>query len=317
MLLLNKIIFMGTPDFAVPALTALCKSKFKPILVVTQPDKPKGRNKKLQPSSVKKVALEFEIKIIQPSDINEESVLDYLESLQPDLIITIAYGGILKRKIRHIPRLGCVNLHPSLSPLLRGPAPLNYTLFNGFTETGNTIFKIRASIDSGKILYQTKTKINPTENVSQLNKRLSESGAKDLLVFLELLQTDKIIPIKQNHDLATFTSKIEKKDTFIDWNSSAEKLQNKIRGLSETPGAVSSFRDKRIKILQIKILASSSDRIAGEILEIRKKEGIVISTATNNILIEKLQPAGKKIMKSYDFHLGARITISELFQNGF
>ena len=317
-MLISKIVFIGTPDFAVPSLSKLAGTKFKPQLVITQPDRPKGRKKKLTQPPIKVCADSFGIETLQPEDVNDEQTMKRLTDFQPDIIITVAYGGYLKKDIRVLPKLGCINLHPSLLPKFRGPAPVNYTLFSGDTITGNTIFKIRAKIDSGKILYQTETKIGKNENYTKLQDRLAKTGADDLVKCLQLLEDEKIIYKSQNHAKATFTEKIQKSDTFINWQKmDAERIMNIVKGLADKPGAVISFREKRMKLINVKLAEDNSNKEPGTIIDFHKKQGIQVSTLTNDILIQEVQPAGKQIMTALAYNLGARVKMDEKFENGY
>ena len=271
----------------------------------------------MSPPEIKTAALELEIPLIQPEDVNSAELIDRLKEIDPDVIITVAYGGYLKKTIRKIPALGCLNLHPSLLPKYRGASPINYTLFNNDRFTGNTIFKIAAKMDAGPILFQSKIEIKDSECFTDIYKKLSESGAKDIIATLELLEKDKIIPLKQDEQSVTFSEKINKHDLLLDWSNSAGSIRNKVRGLAEKPGATATFRGNRIKIIETDVLDSESDKASGTIIDIIKNSGIIVSTGSSNILLKKVQPAGKKIMNSYAFHLGARIKPNEKFENGF
>ncbi len=314
---LKNIVFMGTPEFAVPALELLSKTRFRPILCITQPDKPRGRKQKLQSPEIKTKALELEIPIIQPQDVNSADIISELKQLKPDIIITVAYGGYLKKEIRKLPEYGCINLHPSLLPKYRGAAPVNYTLFSGDKLTGNTIFKIVAKMDAGPVLYQRKVKIKENECYSSLYHRLSILGAEDILNVLESIEKDKTQLIKQDETQVTFSHKLTKDDLFVNWHQPAEKIWNKVRGLAEIPGAVASFRNERIKIIEVEIMDEPSDSISGTIAEVVKSRGIILTTLDKNILLKRVQPAGKKIMTSFAFSLGARIKKGEKFESGF
>ena len=308
---------MGTPQFAVPGLEALNASRFRPALCITQPDKPKGRKQKLQPTKVKLKADEFGIEVIQPENVNTPEVLSQLESLQPDVIVTAAYGGYLKKQIRLLPKFGCLNLHPSLLPKYRGSSPINFALFNGDEITGNTIFKIVAEMDAGPIFHQSELKIEPDDCYTSLYEKLSQQGAGEMIRVLEQLEKDEIQPVKQNHEEATFSFKLHREDFLINWQETAENIRNKVRGLAELPGAVASFRTVRIKIIEMIILDSKSCREPGQIVDIIKNIGIIVATKNNDILIKSVQPAGKKIMNSFAFSLGARIKDNDKFENGF
>lgn len=308
---------MGTPQFAVPILELLAETRFKPVLCITQPDKPKGRKRKLQPPEVKIKARELEIEIIQPENVNDVETINKLQKIKPDVIITAAYGGYLKKDIRQLPTFGCLNLHPSLLPKYRGSAPINFTLFNGDEITGNTIFKIVAKMDAGPIYLQKKLEIKPEDGYTSLYEKLSKYGAKDVLEVLEKLEKNEIEPIPQDHEKATFSHKLLKEDFWLDWNNSAENIYHKVRGLAEIPGAVAAFRKNRIKIIKLEILPENSIDDPGSILEVIKNVGIKVCTADKNILIKRLQPAGKKIMTAHAFSLGACIENGEKFETGF
>ncbi|MDO9577518.1 MAG: methionyl-tRNA formyltransferase [Candidatus Cloacimonadales bacterium] len=314
---IKNVIFIGTPQFAVPTLAKLAKTRFKPILCITQPDKPRGRNQKLQPPEVKIKAIELGIPILQPQDVNAPDVLEKLKQFKPDIIITAAYGGYLKKAIRHLPRLGCINLHPSLLPKYRGSAPINFALFNGDKTTGNTIFKIVARMDAGPILSQKEIKMEDSDNYTSLYEKLSQKGAEDILQVLEKLGKDEIEFILQNDEKATFSHKLNHENFLIDWDKSAWKIQNQVRGLAEIPGAVAALRHERIKIIETEILAEESYQNPGSIIAVIKNVGFVVCTSDKNILIKRVQPAGKKIMTAHAFSLGARIEDGEAFQNGF
>lgn len=313
---IKKIVFMGTPDFAVPTLKALAETRFKPQLCITQPDRPKGRKRKLQPTAVKLAAQNLRIPIIQPEDVNSLETINKILEIAPDIIITAAYGGYLNKYLRLMPNFGCINLHPSLLPKYRGSAPINYALFNGEKITGNTIFKIVAKMDAGHIISQNKIEITDKDCYTSLYKKLSVSGAEDIINVLKNIEQNGLITNKQDHTKATFSHKLLKDDFLINWDDTAENIRNRVRGLAEIPGITASFQEKRIKIIEIEIIDVFSKKVPGSILKINKK-GIIVASADKNILLTKVQPAGKKIMTSHAFSLGARIETGEKFENGF
>lgn len=306
---------MGTPQFAIPSLELLTGAGYKPVLLVTQPDKPKGRRRKLSPPEAKIKAVELDIPLIQPEDVNTEEVVDQLKQLEPDLIVTVAYGGYLKRCIRKLPRLGCINLHPSLLPRYRGSSPLNYSLFNGDKETGITIFKIVAAMDAGPIIHQKRYPIEDDDNYTSLYQRMSMEGAKELLKAIKKIENNDDSYEIQDKNEVSFSFKIDKNDTILDWNMPAVEINNRIRGLSEKPGLSTYFRGKQIKIIKAEVIDKRSERSPGTIIEIIKNEGLLVSTGDCLLLIKQLQPAGKKIMSSIAFNLGARIEIGERFNS--
>ena len=308
---------MGTPQFAVPALEILSKTRFCPVLCITQPDRPKGRKQKLLPPEVKIKALKLGIPIIQPNDVNNLEVINKLTDLKPDIIVTVAYGGYLKKAIRKLPVYGCINLHPSLLPKYRGAAPINYALFNGDKQTGITIFKIVSKMDAGPIISQSETEIHRDECYTELSQRLAQIGAEEILKVLKIIEKNGLSTIPQEHKNATLSHKLQKEDIIIDWNRSSESIHNKVRGLAELPGAVASFRKFRIKIIELEILKKKSCLVPGSIVKIIKNQGIIVTTGDCDVLIKRVQPAGKKIMTSHAFSLGARICLKEKFENGF
>ena len=308
---------MGTPQFAVPSLEALAASRFRPVLCITQPDKPKGRKQKLQPTEVKLSAQQLDIPVIQPQDVNSLENFKKISNLNPDVIITVAYGGYLKKQIRLLPKFGCLNLHPSLLPKYSGSSPINFTLFNGDKITGNTIFRIVAKMDAGPILHQSELKIKADDCYTSLYEKLSYQGAGEIIRVLEQLEKGENQPVRQEHENASFSYKLHRENYLINWQDTAENIRNKVRGLAEVPGAVASFREARIKIIEVEILNSKSCQETGQIVEIIKNKGIIAATKDNDILIKRVQPAGKKIMNSYAFSLGARIEDNDKFENGF
>lgn len=313
---IEKIVFMGTPDFAVPSLIALAETRFKPQLCITQPDRPKGRKRQLQPTPIKLAAQQLGIPVIQPEDVNSLETINKILEIAPDIIITAAYGGYLNKYLRLLPNFGCINLHPSLLPKYRGSAPINYALFKGDIITGNTIFKIVAKMDAGPIISQNKIEITNKDCYTSLYKKLSESGAEDIIQVLKDIEQNGLITNKQDHTKATFSQKLLRDDFLINWNNTAENIRNRVRGLAEVPGITASFREKRIKIIEVEILDIFSKKVPGSILEISKK-GIIVATTDKNILLKKVQPAGKNIMSSHAYSLGARIETEERFENGF
>ncbi len=310
---LKRIIFLGTPEFAVPTLRLLCESKYKPVLVISQPDRYKGRNRKILHTEVKKAALEYGAEVYQPEDINSSESIEYISSFKPDLAVTVAYGGYLKKKMRKLPVFGCINLHPSLLPEYRGSSPLNFSLFNGDEKTGITVFKIIGKMDAGPVYKQINFDILPNENYTSLYKRTSETGAKLVLEVLDDISENKVKPLKQNHEKATFSFKLEKEDLILDWHQKAKKIQNRVRGLADVPGITASFRNKTIKILEVELIEKKSCKSPGTVIETVKNKGITVTTEDFDVLITKVKPQGKNIMTAHAFHLGAKIKPGEVF----
>ncbi len=304
---------MGTPEFAVPSLRRLTDSPYKPVMVVTQPDRPKGRKQRLASPPVKELALELGIPVIQPEDVNDPEAVEQIAAVKPDVVVTAAYGGFLAKNLRELPPFGCLNLHPSLLPLYRGSSPINATIFHGDTVTGNTIFRLTRRMDAGPILYRHEVDIETDECYTELHDRLAVLGGEDLVVTLGMLERGEIVEKKQDHEMATFCGKIEKPDTVIDWTLPAEAIHNHVRGLALQPGAIAFLRDNPLKIIRTGLLEESSDKGPGTIVGIVKNVGFKVATKDRVLLVTEVQPAGKKIMSAHAYNLGARIEEGEIF----
>ncbi len=313
---INKVIFIGTPDFAVPTLKKLSETKYRPLLVITQPDKPQGRKLKLVAPPVKKKARELGIDVIQPENIRQDDVFFRLRDIEPDVIITAAYGGFLNKRILRLPQYGCLNIHPSLLPKYRGATPVNHALFQGEKETGITITRMTMKMDSGPILRQKTVPIDEKDNYSSLSARLAFLGAVEMIEVLKSLEKNTVYPVAQNGEEATYCYKLKKEDLLLNWNDSAENIHNRVRGLADEPGAVTTFRGKKIKILETERLEETAEQTPGNISSIRKNKGIVVCCNDKRILLTKVQPSGKRIMTAYQFSIGARIKNEECFVSG-
>ena len=309
-----SIVFIGTSEYAVPALKALVDSKvYCPQMVISQPDRPKGRKLQSSASPVSELAQLSGLNLSKPETINCEEVYRALQELNPDLIVTASYGGMIGRSIRRMAKLGAVNLHPSLLPKYRGASPIQSALMNGETSTGITIFGLNAKMDAGKIHKQIRVEIDPNDNYTSLQDRLAQLSAELLMDYLAYLQSDKIQPFAQDEQDATYTAKIEKDDQLICWNNDAVKIRNMIRSLTFNPGAYQYFRDLQIKIIATSIQEEPANGTPGTIANIIKNIGFTINTRDQQLLIQELQPAGKKVMTAWAYHIGARVNIGEPF----
>ena len=290
-----KIIFMGTPDFSVPSLRSI-DDYFGVDLVITQPDKPKGRGKKLQPSAVKEEAFRRNLRVLQPIKLrNDEEVIKEMKALEPDFIIVVAYGQILSEEVLNIPKYGSINLHASLLPKLRGAAPLNFAIMEGHKTSGSTTMLMDKGLDTGDMLLKQEVNLHDEMNVEELHDILSENGGDLLIKTMEGLVDGTITPIKQNHEESTHAPLLTKENMEIDWNQSAKKINQKIRGLSPYPGAFTYGEQDKVKILQAKVCEDSTGKNPGEILDVSPK-GILVATGDGDLLIEKMQMPGKKAM---------------------
>lgn len=304
---------MGTPQFAVPTLKALVENKFIPKLVITQPDKEKGRGRKKSFSQVKEIAIEHNLRILQPEKINTNSIRKKIQDINPDIIITAAYGKILGRKILAIPRLGCINLHPSLLPKYRGPSPINWALFKGEKLTGNTVYFMNEQMDAGDIILQKKIPILPTENYGSLITKMSEEGANDVLKAISLIDTEYVRKISQDHSKASYTKLLDNNICRIDWTKSALEINNLIRGLAPYPAAFSELEGMKIKILTAQVIDAKKFN-PGEIINVKKNIGFTVSTGSKSLLITEIKPQGKRKMTAYSYSLGHAL-IGKKFDN--
>jgi methionyl-tRNA formyltransferase len=296
-----KIIFMGTPEFAIPSLKILLDNQYEITAVVTTPDKPQGRGQKFAYSQVKTFALEKNIPILQPESLKEEFFINQLKSLNPDLIVIVAFR-ILPREVFTIPKFGAFNLHASLLPKYRGAAPINWAIIKGEKETGVTTFFLQEKVDTGNVLLQARLPIKDDETAGELHDRLADVGAEIVLHTMRLIEMGKAITKQQDNLLATPAPKIFKEDCKIEWSQSANQVHNFIRGLSPVPGAFTNHNGKLIRIYRTKIIESLSKVQAGSIVEASKR---LLVTAGKGVLeILELQQEGKKKLNSEEFLRG-------------
>jgi methionyl-tRNA formyltransferase len=311
-----RIIFMGTAELACASLEALAESPdFEVIAVVTQPDKPKGRDLKLQSSAVKQLALKLNLPVLQPIKARAEDFVATLRKLNSDLIVVVAYGQILPQTILDLPRLGALNVHTSLLPKYRGAAPIQWAILDDQTETGVTIMKMDAGLDTGDILSQANTPIHATDNSQTLHDRLAVLGADLLIRTIPGFADGEIILQKQPTDGSSYARKISKEDGQLNWSEPARKLWNKIRAFTPWPGAFTyqtSGENRRfLKIWQAEIFETTSDE-PGKILQ-SDKTGLVVSCGENALRILQVQREGARRMTVQEFLAGNPIQVGEKF----
>ena len=300
---MKKIVFMGTPDFSVPILQKLIQSEYEIILVVTQPDRPKGRKKVITPPPVKVEAEKNNIAVFQPEKIKN----DYQRILdeEPDLIVTAAYGQILPKELLETPKYGCINVHASLLPELRGGAPIHYAILEGKKETGITIMYMVEKLDAGDILTQAAVPIEEDDNVGLLHDKLSEVGANLLLETIPPLFDGKLKPIRQDEEKATFAPNIKREQEKIDWSKSDLDIYNQIRGLNPWPVAFTTYQNKNMKIWKAERCDKEYEGSPGQIVE-KNNEGFIVQCGNKkSIKITEIQPAGKKRMSVREYLLGS------------
>jgi methionyl-tRNA formyltransferase len=303
-----KIVFMGTPEFAVPSLSKLYESNLFDILsVYTQADKPVGRKQILTPPEIKVFALEKGLDIKQPIKIkNNNEVLEHLKSLDLDFIVVVAYGKILPKSILDIPKYGCINLHGSLLEKYRGAAPIQWAIANGEEKTGVTIMKMDEGMDTGDIYTKAEIKIDFEDTYITLSKKLSEIGSNLLVETLLKIANNEISSIKQDNNFATIAPIIKKEDGLIDWNKSALSIYNLNRAFTPWPLTYTYFRDKSLKIIKCLPINEEAKGIPGEIIDINKND-FSICTGNGKLLVKMLQLEGSKEMSSGDFIRGQRL----------
>lgn len=307
-----RLIFAGSSDFALPALDKLLQD-YPPLLVISQPDKPAGRRLHPQPCPVALYAATKGLPLYQPEDVNAPESLARIQDLQPDLIVTASYGSMLRQALRAIPRLGAINLHPSLLPLYRGATPIQSALLNGDRLTGTTVFCLNGRMDAGRIICQKHLGILPEENFSSLQARLAELSAELLLDLLPILEEDWLVPRKQYHSIATYTTKLDKKALCLNWDQPANNVHNRIRAFSWEPGAFTFCRQSRLQILAAALTESPAQGPPGSLGEPHKNLGFTVNCRDQQLLIQTVQPSGKKRMSAWAFYLGARLSPSDTF----
>lgn len=306
---MTKIVFMGTPDFSVPILQQLIKDGYEVIGVVTQPDRPVGRKRILTPPPVKVEALKHDIPVFQPEKIRQAEELDKILSLNPELIVTAAFGQILPKQLLEAPKYGCINVHASLLPELRGGAPIHYAIMQGKQKTGVTIMYMVEKLDAGDILTRIEVPIAEEDNVGTLHIKLSTAGAKLLSETLPLLFDGRLTPKPQNNEEATFAANIKREQEKVIWTKTGEEIYNHIRGLNPWPVAFTTLNGQVIKIWRAEKVTGQKSDAPGTILTI-ESDGFSVSTGNETaIKITELQPSGKTKMMSEQFLRGSKISI--------
>ena len=297
-----KIVFAGTPEFAVPSLNGLFQSAEHEIIAVyTQPDRPAGRGRKIMPSAVKAWALEHHLPVYQPLNFKSEEAIETLKQLAPDIMVVIAYGLILPRSVLALPRLGCINVHASLLPRWRGASPIQHALLHGDKESGVTIMQMDAGMDTGAILMQATCPVEATDTSETLHDRLAHLSILPLLTTLSAIQSGLHEAIPQASQGVTYAHKIEKQDALIQWSDSAEEIVNKIRAFNPWPVAWTHAGETILRIHGARVESSSlNDAQPGCILALDKK-GMRVATGNQDILIEQFQFPGGKVITVADW----------------
>ncbi|SEM76627.1 methionyl-tRNA formyltransferase [Paenibacillus sp. OV219] len=311
-----RIVFMGTPEFAVPSLAAILEEGHTVELVVTQPDRPKGRKKTLTPPPVKDAALLRGLPVAQPERLRKSDTVDQIAAIKPDLIVTAAYGQILPKAVLEIPRLGCINVHGSLLPKYRGGAPIQRSIINGETVTGVTIMYMAEGLDTGDMISVVEVPISDEDTSGTLFEKLTIAGAQLLRETLPSIEVGTVQAVPQNNDEATYSPNLTREDERIDWNRSAREIYNQVRGLSPMAGGFTIWNGEPFKVWGCKPVSQSSAGLEpGTVLE-TTDAGIVVQTGEDTLLLTVIQPAGKKAMNAVEWLKGARLETGTVFGGG-
>jgi methionyl-tRNA formyltransferase len=296
-----RIIFAGTPEFAAVALQALLSSSHQVIAVYTQPDRKAGRGLHLTESPVKVLAKQYNIPIYQPKSLKDESEQDTLKNLNADVMVVAAYGMLLPAAVLNLPRLGCVNIHPSLLPRWRGAAPIQRTIFAGDQKTGVTIMQMDEGLDTGPILLMREYTLTHDETTKTLHDKLAEIGAEALLATLDLLAQNKIQAIPQDNSLSTYANKISKEEALIDWEQPAQELEWEVRAFNPWPVAFTTWQDQHLRIWQAKAITMQQQAEPRTILHV-SRDGIDIATGKGALRLLQVQLPGGKVLSVSDFY---------------
>jgi len=302
-----KILFLGSSDFAIPALDLLIHSRWQLLGVVTQPDRPKGRGRKLGPTPVKQFAQEQSLAVYQPSSGAGLADLLASERLAPEVIVVVAFGQLLPPAVLDLPLLGCINIHPSLLPAYRGPAPLQRTIINGETRTGVTTMYLNPEMDAGDLILQEAVAIGPTTTTGELSAQLARLGAELLHKTLCLIEQGRAPRQAQDHARATYAPPLLPGEERIDWNQDAMTLSNLIRGMNPQPGAHTLLNGKGLKIWRSLPENNPAGGLPGSVSDVNPRSGFSVQTGGGQLLIEEVQPAGRSRMSGAEFVRGYRI----------
>jgi methionyl-tRNA formyltransferase len=308
-----KLIFMGTPQFAVPTLQALIEKGHEILAVVTQPDRPKGRGRKQVPSPVKELAAAHQIKVLQPQKVSDDHFCDQIREMEPDMAIVVAFGQLLKKNLLTIPGWGVINIHASLLPKYRGAAPIQWAILNNESKTGLTVMRMDEGLDTGPILFQKEVTILEDETAGHLHDRLSELAGHQVVEALTDMAKTQVKESPQDDSSASYASKIERRDSLVDWKQPATKISCLIRALDPRPGAYTLLEGKQIKLFSSTVAERSGlDGVPGRVVR-HTKEAIHVETGQGMIGIREIQYPGKKRLSIPDFLRGFPLPEGTIF----
>lgn len=313
-----RIIFMGTPDFAVPVLESLINSRHEVVAVVTQPDRPKGRGKNMQFSPVKECALAHNIPVMQPVNVSVPEVIDELRAYEPELIVVVAFGQFVTKKIREMPKYGCINVHASLLPKYRGAGPIQWAVINGEKESGVTTMYMCREIDKGDMLLKDTVTLDPKETGDSLHDKLSMMGGPLLLKTIDQLEDGSAVRIPQCEEESTYAPKLEKTMGNIDWTMDADRIERLVRGLNSWPGTFTKIHGKTVKIWDCDVVRQETlteNQAAAKpgTVIVSEKDQLIVKAGNGALSLRMLQPEGKKNMTVDAYLRGYPIAQGELF----
>lgn len=311
-----KIVYMGTPDFAVPPLAALVENGYEVTAVITQPDKPKGRGKTLMPTPVKEEALKHEIPVYQPAKVRDPKFLETLQKLEPDMIIVAAFGQIIPKAILDMPKYGCINIHASLLPKYRGAAPIQQAVIDGEKESGVTIMKMGTGLDTGDMISQAVVKLREDETGGSLFDRLAETGAELLVRTIPSIENGTAVYTKQPEESPTpYAAMITKQMGLLDFSKSAVVLERLVRGMNPWPSAYTFLNNKTLKVWKCSVESGSCGKdVPGTITDVDKK-GIHVACGEGTLILEEVQLEGKKRMETDAFLRGYHVTAGTVLKD--
>lgn len=305
-----RIVFMGTPDFAVGALDALRRAGHEILLVVTQPDKPKGRSGQFTPPPVKEYAVRYGYEVFQPEKIKRAEAVEVLRKYPADVFVVAAFGQLLSQEILDMPKAGCINIHASLLPKYRGASPIQHVILEGEKETGITVMQMNAGLDTGDMLYVKKCAIEDTDTFETLHDKLMVLGGEAITEALALQEQGKLVPVKQQDELSCYARLISKADGKMDFSRSARELDLQVRGMNPWPSAFTFYKGKQLKIWRTRVLAGTCPEKPGTVFAVGK-DSFCVAAGQGSLEILELQLEGKKRMSTHDFLLGVKLAEGE------
>lgn len=312
-----RVLFWGTPDFAVPTLRALSEEGHQVVGVVTQPDRPAGRGRRMTPSPVRRAAEEDDLPVLTPERPRGDDFLAELRALDPEISVVVAYGHILVREVLDLPERGSINVHASLLPALRGAAPVHWAIARGHDRTGVTVMRMVEAMDAGPILLQQEEPIGESETMSELAMRLSEVGAQTLIEALALMAVDAIEEREQDHERATYAPKVDRETARIDWSRPAVEVANLVRGMDAFPGAWSEREGRPVKLFRPTVLAAAEVEDGpgpGDVVAADPDGGLVVAAGEGAVAFGELQPSGKRRMEAADWLRGRTVAVGDRFE---